>query len=116
MTPTIVMKNGEPYLLTGSPGGSRIITTVLQVILNVLDFHLNIAEATNAERVHHQWFPDEMVVEKGLNQDTIGILHSLGHKVVVGDTIGSAQSIMKIGDFFYGASDPRTPGSQALGY
>lgn len=116
MTPTIVMKDGKPYLLTGSPGGSRIITTVLQVILNVLDFHLNIAEATNAERVHHQWFPDEIVVEKGLNQDTIGILHSLGHKVVVGDTIGSAQSIMKIGDFFYGASDPRSPGSQALGY
>ena len=116
MTPTIVLKNGKPYLLTGSPGGSRIITAVLQIILNVIDFNMNIASATNAVRVHHQWLPDEVVVEEGLNGDTVRIIREMGHRVVIGDTIGSTQSVMKIGYFLYGASDPRTPGSLTLGY
>jgi gamma-glutamyltranspeptidase/glutathione hydrolase len=116
MTPTIVLKNGKPYLLTGSPGGSRIISAVLQIILNVIDFNMNIASATNAVRVHHQWLPDEVVVEEGLNGDTVRILREMGHRVLIGDTIGSTESVMKIGDFLYGASDPRTPGSLTLGY
>jgi len=116
MSPTIVMKDGTLFLVTGSAGGSRIITTVLQLILNLIDFDMNIAEATNAARVHHQWLPDELNVERGLNEDTIHILTDMGHKVVVGRTIGVTESIMKIGDFLYGASDPRRPGGVTAGY
>jgi len=116
MTPTIVLKDGEPFLVTGSPGGGRIITTVLQILLNAIDFKMNIASATNAVRIHHQWLPDQLVVEKGLNDDTIRILKEMGQNVLVGNTIGSAQSAMKIGNFLYGASDPRRPGSLTKGY
>jgi len=116
MSPTIVTKEGVPFLITGSPGGSRIITTVLQIIINVIDFEMNVSEATNAVRVHHQWLPDELKVEKGLNDDTIRILREMGHKVVISNTIGVAESIMKKGDYLYGASDPRRPGGSTAGY
>ncbi len=116
MTPTIVMKDGKPFLVTGSPGGSHIITTVLQVIINVIDHRMNIAAATNAVRIHHQWLPDELRVERGLNGDTIRLLTEKGHNVVIEDAMGSAESIMRIGNFFYGASDPRTPSALTLGY
>ena len=116
MTPTIVLRDGQPFLVTGSPGGSRIITTVLQVIMNVIDHQMNIAEATNAVRIHHQWIPNELQVERGLNGDTIQLLTEKGHKVVVGNTIGSSQSVMGIKGVFYGASDPRRTGSLTLGY
>jgi gamma-glutamyltranspeptidase/glutathione hydrolase len=116
MTPTIIMKNGRPFLVTGSPGGSHIITTILQVIMNVIDHGMNIAAATSAVRVHHQWLPDELRVENGLNGDTIRLLNKKGHKVVVQDAMGSTESIMHIGNFFYGASDPRTPDSLTFGY
>ena len=116
MTPTIVMKEGKPYLVTGSPGGSRIITTVLQVILNVIDFNMNIAEATNAVRVHHQWLPDVLKVEEGLNADTVRLLREMGQNVEYGNSMGCTESIMKVGDFFYGASDPRRPGGLTEGY
>ena len=116
MTPTIVMKEGEPFLVTGSPGGSRIITTVLQIILNVIDFNLNIAEATNAVRVHHQWLPDVLYVEDGLNGDTVKLLREMGHNVELGNTMGCTESIMKVGDFLYGASDPRRRGGLTKGY
>ena len=66
MTPTIVFKDGKPFLVTGSPGGSRIITTVLQVIVNVIDHGMTIADAVAAPRIHHQWLPDEVVLERGL--------------------------------------------------
>ena len=116
MSPTIVMKDGKPFLITGSPGGSRIITTVLQIIANVIDFNMNISEATNAVRVHHQWLPDKLMVERGLNEDTIKILKEMGYKVETGATIGVAQSIIKKGDYMYGASDPRRPGGSTAGY
>jgi gamma-glutamyltranspeptidase / glutathione hydrolase len=116
MAPTIVLKKERPYLITGSPGGSRIITAVLQITLNVIDFDMNIAAATNAVRVHHQWLPDEVVIEEGLNADAVRLLREMGHRVVIGSTIGSTESVMKIGDFLYGASDPRTPGSLTEGY
>nr|WP_254658086.1 gamma-glutamyltransferase [Pleurocapsa sp. PCC 7327] len=96
MTPTIVMKDGKPFLVTGSPGGSRIITTVLQIIINAIDHRMNIAEATNAVRVHHQWFPDELQVERDLNGDTIRLLTQKGHNVVLGRAAGSTQSIMSV--------------------
>ncbi len=116
MTPTIVMKKGLPFLVTGSPGGSRIITVVLQVIMNVIDHQMNIAEASNAVRVHHQWLPDELRFEQGLNGDTIRLLTGKGYKVVDGNAMGSTQSIMSVDDIFYGASDPRRPGALTLGY
>ena len=117
MTPTIVMKNGQPFLATGSPGGSRIITIVLQIIMNVVDHGMNIASATNAPRIHHQWLPDELQVEKGLNMDTIRLLEEKGQTVTIGgDTMGSTQSIMRADDFFYGSSDPRSRGGLARGY
>jgi gamma-glutamyltranspeptidase/glutathione hydrolase len=116
MTPTIVLGNGKLFLITGSPGGSQIITTVLQIITNVIDFGMNIAEATNAVRVHHQWLPDELRIEEGLSGDTITILGNMGYKCITGNTMGSAQSIMKVGGLLYGANDPRRPGGLAEGY
>jgi gamma-glutamyltranspeptidase/glutathione hydrolase len=86
------------------------------VILNVIDHGMNIASATNAVRVHHQWLPDELRVEQGLSGDTIRLLTEKGYKVVVREAIGSTQSIMHGGKVFSGASDPRRPGALTLGY
>ncbi|MEL4428797.1 gamma-glutamyltransferase [Shewanella mangrovisoli] len=116
MSPTIVMKDGKPFLVTGSPGGSRIITTTLQIIMNVIDHGLNIAEASNAARVHHQWLPDELRVESSLNRDTISLLEAKGHKVKVQSAMGSTQSIMVTEQGIFGATDPRHSGSEAVGY
>ncbi len=116
MTPTIVLRDGKPFLITGSVGGSLIITTVLQVLTNVIDFGMNVAEATYAVRVHHQRLPDELRTESGLSADTIKLLSEMGYSIVTGDTMGSAQSIVKIGGYIYGATDPRRPGGLAEGY
>ncbi len=116
MTPTILFKDGKPLLATGSPGGSRIITTTLQIILNVVDHGMNIAAATAAPRVHHQWLPDELRVEAGLSPDTVALLESKGHKVVVKNVMGSTQSILRADEGFYGASDPRRQGALTLGF
>lgn len=116
MSPTIVFRDGAPFLVTGTPGGSRIITTTLQVIMNVIDHGMNIAEATYAPRIHHQWLPDELRVEEGLSPDTIRLLEQKGHRVAVKDAMGSTQSIMVTGDGLFGASDPRRPGALTLGY
>ena len=116
MTPTIVIKQGTPFLVTGSPGGSTIITSTLQVVLNVIDHGMNIAEATNAVRIHHQWLPDELRVEQGLSGDTVHLLTQKGHRVVVRQAMGSTQSIMRTSNDFSGASDPRRPGALTLGY
>ena len=117
MSPTIVMKEGKPLIVTGSPGGSRIITTTLQVIMNVIDFGMNIQEAVNAPRIHHQWLPDEIRVEEGISPDTVKTLTDMGHKVVLKNTMGAASSILVDvkGGNFYGAADPRREGL-AAGY
>lgn len=116
MSPTIVMRDGKAFLITGSPGGSRIITTTLQIIMNVIDHGLNIAEASYAARVHHQWQPDELRVESSVNRDTISLLEAKGHKVTVQSAMGSTQSIMVTEQGIFGASDPRHSGSEAVGY
>ncbi|TKB48569.1 gamma-glutamyltransferase [Ferrimonas sediminicola] len=116
MSPTIVMKAGKPYLVTGSPGGSRIISTTLQVIVNVIDHDMNVAEATAASRIHHQWYPDEIRVEKSINPDTKRLLETMGHKVSVKPSMGSTQSIMVTEEGLMGASDPRRMGAATLGY
>ncbi len=110
MSPTIVVKDGKTWLVTGSPGGSRIITTVLQMVVNTIDFGMNVAEATNAPRFHHQWLPDELRVEKGFSPDTLKLLEAKGQKVALKEAMGSTQSIMVGPDgMLYGASDPRSP-------
>ena len=116
MSPTIVLAKGAPFLVTGSPGGPRIITTTLQIIMNVIDHGMNIAEATYAPRVHHQWLPDQLRIEEGLSPDTIRLLEQMGHDVVVSDAMGSTQSIMVTAAGLFGSSDPRTPGALTLGY
>ncbi|MFC0309397.1 gamma-glutamyltransferase [Gallibacterium trehalosifermentans] len=116
MTPTIVMKDNKPWLVTGSPGGARIITTVLQSILNTIDYDMNVAEAINIPRVHHQWLPDELRIEEGISPDTIHLLEKQGYKVVTKATMGRVQIIQARDDGFYGASDPRNPDGATLGY
>jgi gamma-glutamyltranspeptidase / glutathione hydrolase len=116
MTPTVVLRDGQPFLVTGTPGGSRIITTTLQVIVNVIDHGMNIAEATFAPRIHHQWLPDELRIEEGLSPDTIRLLEEKGHTVVVDDAMGSTQSIMVTDHGLYGSSDPRRPDGLTAGY
>ena len=78
MSPTIVLKDGKPVLVTGSPGGSRIISTVLQVIVNVLDYKMDVAAAVAAPRLHHQWLPDEVRVERGFSADVLDALQGQG--------------------------------------
>ena len=114
MTPTIVFKEGKPYIVLGSPGGSRIITTVLQVILNVLEHKMNISEAVVRPRIHHQWLPDILLVEKGFSKDTLKLLNGKGHQTKDYRSMGSVQAILKEGDYFYGAADPRRPGAGAV--
>ncbi|EFH1553447.1 gamma-glutamyltransferase, partial [Escherichia coli] len=105
MSPTIVVKDGKTWLVTGS----RIITTVLQMVVNSIDYGLNVAEATNAPRFHHQWLPDELRVEKGFSPDTLKLLEAKGQKVALKEAMGSTQSIMVGPDGeLYGASDPRS--------
>ena len=116
MSPTIVFKDDKPFLVTGSPGGSRIITTVLQIISNVIDHEMNIAEATHAPRIHDQWTPDEIRVEHALNADTVRLLENMGHKVARKAAMGSTQSIMVTPNGLYGASDPRIEDAATLGY
>jgi gamma-glutamyltranspeptidase/glutathione hydrolase len=123
MAPAIVLKDGAPYLVTGSPGGSTIITVVLQEILNVLAFNLNVAEATAAPRIHHQWQPDTVISERGVSDDTLRILEARGfilpknadgsfqHRVM-----GRANSIMRAGGLFLGAADTRDGDGAAIGF
>jgi len=119
MSPTIVLKDGKPFLVTGSPGGSRIITTTLQVISNMVDHGMNVAEATNASRIHHQWLPDEIRVEQGgLSRDTVSALEAKGHRIAVKSVMGSTQSIHVDTEkgLLLGASDSRRTGSATVGY
>ncbi len=116
MSPTLVFKDDKPYIVTGSPGGSRIITTVTQIISNVIDHNMNIAEATHAPRIHDQWLPDEIRVEKALNIDTVKKLESMGHTVSPKAAMGSTQSIMLTPNGIYGSSDPRIVDAGVVGY
>ena len=116
MTPTFVFRDGRLALVTGSPGGSRIITTTLQVISNVIDHGMNLAEAVAAPRIHHQWQPDFLLTETGLSPDTLKLLEARGHKVRVGTTSGSASSIAATAQGYDGAADPRQRGTLAAGH
>jgi gamma-glutamyltranspeptidase/glutathione hydrolase len=115
MSPTIVLKDGKPVLVTGTPGGSRIISTVVQIVVDVLDYKMDIAAAVAAPRVHHQWMPDEVRVERGFPQATLDALRAKGHQVIepLGQT--SANSIAITPNGLLGAPDPRTRGAEAAG-
>jgi gamma-glutamyltranspeptidase / glutathione hydrolase len=116
MTPTIVLKDGKPFLVTGSPGGSRITTAVLQVIVNVIDRGMNIADAVAAPRVHNQWQPDQVFAEPAVPADVVAALQARGDKVVPQRPFTSAESIVITPEGFVGAADPRSQGALAVGY
>ncbi|MCZ6809439.1 MAG: gamma-glutamyltransferase [Proteobacteria bacterium] len=116
MTPTMLFKDGRPVLATGSPGGSRIITSVLQMIVNVIDHEMNISVASSAPRMHHQWLPDVIQLESGFSPDTIRELQRRGHTIRgAGFTIGNVHSVARQNGYFVGAADPRRPGSGSAG-
>ena len=116
MTPTIVLKDGKPYLVTGSPGGSLIINAVLQVITDVIDRGMGIADAVAAPRVHNQWMPDRVFAEPGFPHELIRVLEARGDSVMVRKLTTSANSILVTPQGFVGAADPRTRGAVAAGY
>lgn len=118
MTPTIVVKDGKTLLITGSPGGSTIITTTLQVIVNVVDHGMDLSAAVSSPRVHHQWQPDAILYEQqGLSPDTVQILTARGHQGLTPwpypGGIGDANSVMRVDGGYVGMADPRNPGSAA---
>lgn len=122
MTPTIVAKDGKPFLLIGSPGGRTIINTVLQVIVNVIDFDMDISEAIAAPRIHHQWLPNRLRVEEfGISKDTERLLQMFGHRVSISRSSRSQGSAMGIiidpkTGLRLGAADPRASDGAAVGY
>ena len=116
MTPTIVLKDTKPVLATGAPGGSRIITTVLQVIVNAIDGRMTIGNAVAAPRLHHQWLPDEVVVEPNFPAPKAHALAVLGHKLRRDTVFGSAHSIAVTPEGLVGAADLRSRGAAAAGY
>ncbi|MCC3860245.1 gamma-glutamyltransferase [Pseudemcibacter aquimaris] len=116
MTPTIVLKDGKPFLVTGSPGGGTIINTVFQMVMNVIEFDMNVAAASSKPRINHQWMPDATSLENGISQDTINILEGMGHKL--NDrrrTLGSMNSIVWRDGWFYGSHDPRNMNAGTIG-
>ena len=105
MSPTIVMKDGKVLMVTGSPGGSRIISIVVQTIMNVVDYGMTIQEAVNAPRIHHQWMPDQITAEPyALSPDTKKILEAMGHKIVEQSPWGAAEAILIVPEAPLGSS------------
>jgi gamma-glutamyltranspeptidase/glutathione hydrolase len=118
MTPTIVTKEGRAYLVLGSPGGSRIITTVLQVLMNVVDHGMNVQEAVDAPRFHHQWLPDHIRIERqGFPKTVLSALEAKGHVIEAQGNMGDVHAILidPQSGMLSGASDPRMDG-RTLGY
>ncbi len=117
MTPTIVLKDGKVFLILGSPGGPTIITTVANILIGVVDYGLDIQEAVNAPRYHHQWMPDAILMEDRISPDTVGLLEGRGHKIRMQHFWGDGECIMidpKTAERL-GASDGRNNG-KAVGY
>ena len=116
MTPTIVEKNGKLFMVVGTPGGSTIITSVFQTILNVIEFNMDMQQAVSAKRIHHQWLPDDVETERdALDSATINALQQKGYKVVSRGTIGRVDAILVTKDGYQGGADPRGDDT-ALGF
>jgi gamma-glutamyltranspeptidase/glutathione hydrolase len=111
MTPTIVLKDGKPVLALGSPGGPTIINTVLEVIVNFVDFKMNVQDAVNWPRFHHQWMPDELRMEPGYSPDTVALLTARGYLVRRVNAQGECSAIAFQNGWLEGAPDPRTEGT-----
>lgn len=117
MTPTIVFKGDKPWLVTGSPGGSRIITATLQTITNMVDFNMNVAESVSAARIHHQWLPDVVYVDPEFNLDTRYLLKEMGYKTETHPwALGHTNSVVWDHGWFQGAADPRDWNAKASGF
>jgi len=118
MTPTIIEKDGTLFMTAGAPGGSRISTAVLQVILNVIDFGMNVQDAIDTPRVHHQWQPDRLSLERGISPDTVALLKSRGYEVdyAPGVVLAQVAAIVKDGGWLQGGSDGRSAAGKAAGY
>jgi gamma-glutamyltranspeptidase/glutathione hydrolase len=124
MSPTIVTRNGRLFMVTGSPGGPRIISTTVATIMNVVDYGMNLQEAVNAPRIHHQWLPDQILVEPmALSADTRVMLEARGHKLQDANVWGAATAIIAVPDesepdgiMLYGANDDRRPAGAAIGH
>jgi gamma-glutamyltranspeptidase/glutathione hydrolase len=127
MTPTIVLRDGKPWMILGTPGGSRIITAVTLTMLNVIDYGMDIQEAVDAPRIHQQWLPEATYVEaRALSPDTAAILKSMGHQLTVPQPENHVAAILigapslhgtqTPGKRFHGAIDPRRNTGLALGY
>lgn len=116
MTPTMVFDADDRlFLVTGTPGGGRIHNVILQLIVNTVDYGMNIAEATHAPRIHQAWLEPALGVERGVGADSLRLLEAMGHEIEIRQTMGGAQSIMLGEGLLYGAADPRRPGAAALG-
>jgi len=117
MTPTILTRDGKLFMTVGAPGGARIISAVLQVILNVTDFGMNTQDAVDAPRFHHQWAPDKLYVERGISPDTVALLKARGHDVddSPGLVLARVEAIVVRGGWIEGGSDGRGSG-KASGY
>lgn len=117
MTPTIVLRDGKPFMVLGAPGGPRITTAVLQVVLNVIDFGMNIQDAVDAPRFHHQWKPDRLYLEAGISPDTVALLRARGHAIeyAPGVVLARVEAILIDGGWLEGAADSRWVG-KAAGY
>jgi gamma-glutamyltranspeptidase / glutathione hydrolase len=119
MTPTILVRGGKPFLVLGAPGGSRIINGVFQVILNVVDFHMNVQDAIDWPRFHHQWMPDQLYLESGISPDTIAILRAMGHKIApyenTNPVVARVEAILNDQGWLQGGADGRG-NSKAEGY
>jgi len=119
MAPTILTRGGKLFMVAGGPGGSRIPTAVLQVILDVTDFGMNAQDAVDAPRFHHQWMPDRISLERGFSPDTIALLKARGHEIDEASGSGSVaavvEAIVNDGGWLQGAVDGRRPG-KAAGY
>ena len=118
MTPTILLKDGKLFMTVGAPGGSRISTAVLQVILNVVDFGMNVQDAIDAPRVHHQWMPDRLSLERAISPDTVDLLKSRGYDVDynAGVVLAQTAAIVSDGGWLQGGSDGRSAAGKAAGY
>jgi gamma-glutamyltranspeptidase/glutathione hydrolase len=115
MTPTIILQEGVPYFATGTPGGSRIITSVLQSVLNIIDFEFEVSDAILKPRIHHQWYPDILQLEKSFNSMHAETLAKKGYEVLMINPATSLQIVMMKNDFYYGFGDTRRPDSLAIG-
>ncbi|GHD48743.1 gamma-glutamyltransferase [Thalassobaculum fulvum] len=115
MAPTLVLDGPATAIATGGQGGSRIITSVLQFLVNTIDHGMNLAEATLAPRIHHQWLPDELRIEEGFSPDTAALLEAMGHRVVRRRSGATVQNVRRVAEGYRGFADPRRPGGLAAG-